>query len=177
MGVPDGPLRAACSTALPRGIRTAWKRAAPDGTIGRIPVLLRGEVYFFSFLDRGRQGGPVGRSDRRTAGRGGATLSREEFEAIGRKAAGATISFQNYTTSRSRTGFWMRWNEAWYGGPSLILRPLRLHCGTLAIPKTPYSRSIRRRKIPESCAEAIRQHGRSQRFGHNLPAVFENSKI
>jgi hypothetical protein len=93
--LPDGPLRGSLFDSIADWYRDRYgKRADPDGVIGRVPVLLRGEVYLV--LVPLTEGDTVVRLIDQIDGlptEVGATLSREEFETIARKVAGATISF------------------------------------------------------------------------------------
>jgi len=105
--LPDGPLRNALFDSIADWYRNRYgNRAEPDGIIGRVPALLRGEVYLV--LVPLTQGDTVVRLVDQIDGlptEVGASLSRNEFEAIGRKVAGATISFQTLYNLTVEDGF------------------------------------------------------------------------
>jgi HEPN domain-containing protein len=177
--VPDGPLRGSLFDSIAAWYQDRYgKRAAPDGTIGRIPLLLRGEVYLL--LVPLTEGDTVVRLIDQIDGLPeelGATLSREEFEAIGRKAAGATLNFQKLYNLTVEDGFLdaIERGLVWRALFDLETAATTLrHVGDTQITIFQIHQAAEK-----FLKVALKRSGSAtdlKRFGHNLPAVFEELK-
>jgi HEPN domain-containing protein len=107
----------------------------------------------------------------------GATLSREEFEAIGRKAAGATISFQKLYNLTVEDGFL---DAVERGLVWRALFDLETAATTLRHVGDTQNTIFQIHQAAEKFLKvALKRSGSTadlKRFGHNLPAVFEELK-
>jgi HEPN domain-containing protein len=105
--LPDGPLRGSLFDGIGKWYSDRYgDRAKPDGVIGRIPVLLRGEVYLV--LVPLTVGDTIVRLADQIDGlptQAEAGLSREEFESIAPMVTAATLSFQKLYNLTVDDGF------------------------------------------------------------------------
>jgi hypothetical protein len=177
--LPDGPLRGSLFGSIADWYRDRHgKRAEPDGIIGRVPVLLRGEVYLV--LVPLTEGDTVVRLIEQIDGlptEVGATLSREEFEAIARKVAGATISFQKLYNLTVEDGFL---DAVERGLVWRALFDLETAATTLRHVGDTQNTIFQIHQAAEKFLKvALKRAGITadlKRLGHNLPAVFTELK-
>jgi hypothetical protein len=93
--VPDGPLREALFEPILVWFSTRYgDRVNWDGVIGRVPVILRGDVYLVQ-VPLVKEDAIINFTDRfeGLAPNVAESLLREEFEELGRKVGGATLAF------------------------------------------------------------------------------------
>jgi HEPN domain-containing protein len=175
----DGPLRGSLFDSIADWYRDRYgKRAEPDGIIGRIPVLLRGEVYLV--LVPLTEGDAVVRLIDQIDGlptEVGASLSREEFEAIARKVAGATIGFQTLYNLTVEDGFL---DAVERGLVWRALFDLETAATTLRHVGDTQNTIFQIHQAAEKFLKvALKRAGSTadlKRLGHNLPAVFAELK-
>jgi HEPN domain-containing protein len=177
--VTDGPLRGTLFDSITEWYRDRYgKRADPDGIIGRVPVLLRGEVYLV--LVPMTEGDTVVRLIDQIEGlrtEVGASLSRQEFEAIARKAAGATVSFQKLYNLTVEDGFLDAFER---GLVWRALFDLETAATTLRHVGDTQNAIFQIHQAAEKFLKvALKRAGSKtdlKRLGHNLPAVFAELK-
>jgi HEPN domain-containing protein len=177
--LPDGPLRGSFFDSIAGWYRDRYgKRAEPDGIIGRVPVLLRGEVYLV--LVPLTEGDTVVQLVDQIDGlptEVGASLSREEFEAIARKAAGATVSFQKLYNLTVEDGFL---DAVERGLVWRALFDIEAAATTLRHVGDTQNAIFQFHQAAEKFLKvALRRAGSTtdlKRLGHNLPAVFAELK-
>jgi len=173
--MPDGPLRNSLFDSIADWYRDRYgNRAEPDGIIGRVPVLLRGEVYLV--LVPLTLGDTVVRLVDQIEGLPtavGASLSREEFEALGRKVAGATISFRKLYNLTVEDGFL---DAVERGLVWRALFDLETAVTTLRHVGDTQNTIFQIHQAAEKFLKvALKRAGSAadlKRLGHNLPAVF-----
>jgi HEPN domain-containing protein len=177
--LPDGPLRTDLFDKIADWYKALYgKRAEPDGILGRFPVLLRGEVQLV--LVPLTAGDAVVRLIDQIEGLSseiGASLTREEFEAIARKAGGATLSFQKLYNLTVDDGFLdaVERGLVWRG-----LFDLETAAFTLRQVGDAQNAIFQVHQAAEKFLKvALKRAGSKtdlKRFGHNLPEVFAQLK-